>query len=276
MLEEAAGSHDEGRLAAVRQATVSLFSGFARLALSAVLALGFLLIGSTILDADWPGPAATQNRVALVIGNADYRHSRKLDNPRNDARDVASTLRKLGFQVIEGLDLDKAAFDAKLREFVALLNDAEVAVFFYAGHGLQVSGHNYLVPTDAQLTTNSAFDVEMVRLDAVHRAMESEAQTRILFIDACRDNPLSRNLARAMGNRSAAIGRGLAAVETGVGSLISFSTQPGNIALDGPGRNSPFTGALITELQRSHEDLSAILIAVRNVVVKETDGKQVP
>ncbi len=125
------------------------------------------------------------------------------------------------------------------------MRGAPVAVFFYAGHGLQVGGQNYLVPVDAQLVTASALDFEMVRLDLVHRAMEREASTNILFLDACRNNPLARNLARTMGTRSTAIGRGLAPVEAGVGTLVSFSTQPDNVALDGTGRNSPFAGALV-------------------------------
>jgi uncharacterized caspase-like protein len=106
--------------------------------------------------------------------------------------------------------------------------------------------------------------------------MEREAQTSLLFFDACRDNPLSRNLARAMGTRSAEVGRGLAAVESGVGTLISFSTQPGNVALDGAGGNSPYSAALVRQLRASKDDLSAILIAVRNDVMRETDGRQVP
>ena len=223
-----------------------------------------------------PAGAAAHKRVALVVGNSTYQHTRKLENPQNDAIDIGAALRKLGFDVIEGLDLDKTAFDRKIRDFAAALKGAEVGVFFYAGHGLQVSGHNYLVPVDSQLTTASALDFEMMRLDLVHRTMEREAKTSILFFDACRDNPLSRNLARAMGTRSAEIGRGLAAIESGIGTLISFSTQPGNVALDGAGRNSPFSAALVRQLSESNDDLSAVLIAVRNDVMKETDSRQVP
>jgi phosphate transport system substrate-binding protein len=141
---------------------------------------------------------------------------------------------------------------------------------------LQISGTNYLVPIDAQLRSASALDFEMVRLDLVQRTMEREAPTNILFLDACRDNPLAPNLARAMGTRSADIGRGLAPAESGVGTLISFSTQPGNVALDGTARNSPFAGALIRHLRASSDDLSAILIAVRNDVMRETQRRQVP
>jgi uncharacterized caspase-like protein len=146
----------------------------------------------------------------------------------------------------------------------------------YAGHGLQVGGQNYLVPIDAQLTTASALDFEMVRLDLVQRTMEREAGTNIIFLDACRDNPLARNLARAMGTRSIEIGHGLAPIEAGVGTLISYSTQPGNVALDGDGRNSPFAKALFNQLRQPEEDISSILIRVRNEVIEDTKGKQVP
>jgi uncharacterized caspase-like protein len=115
-----------------------------------------------------------------------------------------------------------------------------------------------------------------VQLDLVHRTMERQVPTNIIFLDACRNNPLARNLARAMGTRSTEIGRGLAPVESGVGTLISFSTQPGNIALDGKGRNSPFAGALAKRLASSSDDLSALLIDVRNDVRKETENKQIP
>jgi hypothetical protein len=217
-----------------------------------------------------------KKRVALIIGNSAYQHTSKLANPSNDAADMARVLKFLGFTVIDGFDLDKAMFDRKIREFASALGGADAGVFFYAGHGLQVKGQNYLAPTDARLTTASALDLEMVRVDLVQRIMESETQTNILFLDACRDNPLARNLARALGTRSANVGQGLAAIESGAGTLISFSTQPGNVALDGSGRNSPFTGALVKQLSTLKDDLSAILIAVRNDVMRETERKQVP
>src|SRR5262245_41729192 len=215
-------------------------------------------------------------RVALVIGNAAYRYSPRLENPRNDATDMSIVLRRKGFRVVEGFDLGKAAFDAKISEFTEALRGAEVGLLFYAGHGVQVSGQNYLVPVDAKLTTTAALDTEMVRLDLVHRTMEREARTSILFFDACRDNPLARTLARSMGSQSPDVGQGLAAIESGAGTLISFSTQPGNVALDGKGRNSPFSGALIRQLSTSNEDLNWILIAVRNDVMRQTDHRQVP
>src|SRR5262249_3989444 len=222
-------------------------------------------------------PAAdAQKRVALVIGNSAYKYTAELPNPRNDATDMSMAFKALGFDVVEGLDLDKAAFDRKLRDFADALSGAKVGVFFYAGHGLQVAGQNYLAPVDAKLSTASALEWEMVRLELVQRTMERETETNVLFLEACRDNPLARNLARSMGTRSAEIGRGLAAIEAGVGTLISFSTQPGNVALDGSGRNSPFADALVRRVRVSGDDLSALLIDVRNDVRKATQNKQVP
>jgi hypothetical protein len=139
-----------------------------------------------------------------------------------------------------------------------------------------VNGVNYLVPIDAQLLTASSLDFELVRLELIQRTMERETSTNILFLDACRNNPLARNLARSLGTRSAEIGRGLATVEAGQGTLISFSTQPGNVALDGTGRNSPFAAALVKHIAKPGDDLSNILIKVRTEVMEATRRSQVP
>jgi tetratricopeptide (TPR) repeat protein len=220
--------------------------------------------------------AHAEKRVALIIGNSAYRPQGELTNPRNDATDVAAALKRHGFQVIEGLDLDKVAFDRKLRDFAGALVGADVGLFFYAGHGLQVSGNNYIIPVDAEVATESALDFETVRLDLVQKTMERAAATNILIVDACRNNPFTRNLARAMGTRSTQIGRGLAPVEAGFGTLISFSTQPGAVADDGKGRNSPFTGALVKHLLSSNEEIMALLLDVRVDVIRETNRRQVP
>lgn len=235
-----------------------------------------VLLASFVGAFCWVSAASAQKRVALVIGNSAYTHTPTLANPKNDAGDVAAALTSFGFEVVEGYDLDKAGFDRTVRAFAVALQGAEVGVFFYAGHGVQVHGQNYLVPIDAELSAAAALDFEMVRLDLIQRTMETHARTNILFLDACRDNPLARNLARSMGTRSAGIGRGLATVEAGVGTLISFSTQPGNVALDGGSRNSPFASALVRNMRASSDDLSALLIAVRNDVMKATGNKQIP
>jgi invasion protein IalB len=241
-----------------------------------ILIVAFASLASLITLVGLPAEALAAKRVALIVGNSAYKYAGELPNPKNDATDISVVFKRLGFEVVEGIDLDKAAFDRKVRDFATVLQGAEVGVFFYAGHGMQVGGQNYLVPVDAELSSAAALDFEMVRLDLVHRTMEREAQTNIIFLDACRNNPLERNLRRAMGTRSAEIGRGLAAVESGIGSLISFSTQPGNVASDGTGRNSPFATALIRHLAAPSDDLSAILISVRNDVMQATQRQQVP
>lgn len=223
-------------------------------------------------------PASAQKRVALVIGNSAYAHAGVLANPANDAKDMATALGDLGFEVILGLDLDKRAFDAKVRDFSRALSQADTGLLFYAGHGLQVAGRNHLVPIDAQLQSERDLDFEAVSLDFVLKQMEleREGKTNIVFLDACRDNPLARNLARSMGTRSASIGRGLAQVQTGVGTFIAYSTQPGNVALDGSGRNSPFTTALAKGVKEPGRNLTAVMIEVRKEVLAATGGKQVP
>jgi hypothetical protein len=220
--------------------------------------------------------AGADKRVALVIGNSAYVHATALPNPKNDAADMAGALTRLGFGVIEGYDVTKAELDHLIAAFANELEGAQVGLFFYAGHGLQVDGQNYLVPVDAKLENAWSLDFETVEADLVHKTMERAAKTNLIFLDACRDNPLSRNLARALGTRSASIGRGLAAVESGEGTLISFSTQPGNVAADGTGRNSPYASALVNQLSAPRDDLSTILIEVRNQVIRETAHRQVP
>jgi uncharacterized caspase-like protein len=235
-----------------------------------ILFLAFFLLVA------WAPTAYAQKRVALVVGNSAYRYTPELGNPKNDAADIAAALRKHGFEVIEAADLDKAAFDRKLGDFAGALRGADAGVFFYAGHGLQVGGQNYLVPIDAKAEEEVRLELEMVRVDTVHRIMERQTASNVLFLDACRDNPLARNLARTMGTRSAEVGRGLRQVEAGVGTLISFSTQPGNVALEGSGRNSPYTGALVRHLAAPRGDLYAILIDVRKEVIEATRNRQVP
>lgn len=224
------------------------------------------------------GPALAEKRVALVIGNAAYVHANKLANPKNDATDMAANLKALGFEVILGTDLDKRGLDGKVRDFARALETSDAGVFFYAGHGLQVGGQNYIIPVDAKLESERDLDFETVRLDFVLRQMElnRDQKTNIVFLDACRDNPLARNLARSMGTRSTSIGHGLAQVDAGVGTFVAFSTQPGNVALDGSGRNSPFASALTKRIKEPGRNLNAIMIDVRRDVLAATSGKQVP
>lgn len=222
------------------------------------------------------GTALAEKRVALVVGNAGYANTSPLRTPTNDAGDVANALERLGFEVLRGLDLDYAAMREKVKLFAAHLPGADVALFYYGGHGVQVSGRNYLVPVDARLNSASDLDFGAIDLDLILRNMERESPTNIVFLDACRDNPLVANLAKSMGTRSGAITRGLARVESGVGTLISFATQPGNVALDGDGRNSPFASALLKTIERPGLPISDVMISVRREVLRETGNRQVP
>jgi len=220
--------------------------------------------------------AQTERRIALIIGNSTYQNTPELKNPKNDAADMAASLRRLGFEVFEGHDLDKRSMERMIRQFGVKLSGADLALFFYAGHGVAVGGQNYLVPVDARLSSEGDADFEGLPLTLVLKQMEREAKTSIVLLDACRDNPLARNLARTMGTRSSQVSQGLAEVRTGVGTLIGFSTQPGNVATDGTGRNSPYAGALLRHIEVPGTDVSGVLIAVRNDVLKATDGRQVP
>ena len=185
-----------------------------------------LLIAAFLLQGVAALPAAAEKRVALVIGNSAYFNAGTLSNPVNDATDTAKVLKGFGFDVILGLDLTRPDFEQKVRAFSHALADADAAILFYAGHGLQVAGHNYLLPVDAKLGSERDLDFEAVSLDFVLKQMEvdRDGKVNIVFLDACRDNPLSKNLARSMGTRSASVGHGLAEVQTGVGTFVAYST----------------------------------------------------
>jgi hypothetical protein len=224
----------------------------------------------------WALPAHAERRVALVIGNSAYEHVPQLANPKNDAADMAKKLQDLGFDVVVGEDLDLMAMRKTARDFIAKLDSADISLFFYAGHGLQVNGSNYMAPVDAKLASYDDLEFEAMPMDLILSSMERKTKVNLVFLDACRDNPLAENLARSMGTRSSAVGRGLAKLGSGVGSLIAFATQPGNVALDGNGRNSPFTTALLKHLGTPGQSVTDDLIQVRKEVLDATEGKQVP
>jgi hypothetical protein len=221
-------------------------------------------------------PPNDGSRVALVIGNGRYRHAAVLTNPANDAADIAATLRKLGFDVVEGRDLDKRAMEDKAREFGRKLEKASLALFFYAGHGLQVGGKNYLAPIDAKLERPGDLSFETIDVAQILAQMEAEQRVNLVFLDACRDNPLARTLARSLGTRSAVVGRGLATIQSAVGTMIAYATQPDNVALDGDGRNSPFTTALLKHIATPGLEISSLMKRVRAEVIAATRRKQVP
>lgn len=225
------------------------------------------------------GRAEAEKRVALVVGNAAYVNTPALRNPRNDASDMAAALTRLGFDVVLGLDLDQQKFAALVAQFARRLDDADVALFYYAGHGLQINGKNYLVSVDARLKNEFLIPSETIELESIIGVMESKVPTNLVFLDACRNNPLADDLRRnlvAM-NRSASLGRGLARIEpTRRDTLIAFAAAPGQVAADGDGRNSPFTSALLKYLPQPNLEISVMLKLVAAQVGQLTHDTQRP
>jgi hypothetical protein len=217
-------------------------------------------------------------RLALVIGNGAYVNAMALPNPPHDAAAVAKVLREIGFEVIEGTDLDRAGMERLIREFLHKAPSARVTLLYYAGHGMQVDGKNYLVPIDAKLAAPSDLAFEMLELDKVLAGLDDEARANIIVLDACRDNPLARSFASKLGaTRSAAVPAGLAAYATiGTGTLIAFATAPGQTALDGSDGNSPFTAAFIKHVRTHGIEVNQMLTRVRVEVASATKNRQVP
>ncbi len=223
--------------------------------------------------------ATAERRVALVVGNSQYSHTMALPNPRNDAEDMAAALSRLGFDVTVGYDLDQSGFARSIETFARTLDGADVGLFFYAGHGLQINEKNYLVSTGARLDNTFLISAETIELDAVVRLMESKTPTNLVFLDACRNNPLAENLKRSLAtvSRSTALGRGLARVEpSGRDTLIAFSAAPGQEAADGRSRNSPFTASLLKHISQPGLEVSVMLKDVAADVRDETRNAQRP
>ncbi len=220
-------------------------------------------------------PVQAYERVGLVIGNGNYAHAGVLANPVNDAQAVADALNDVGFDVVLGRDLDRAAMERLLREFLRKAASAKVVLVFYAGHGLQVDGRNYLVPVDAKVESASDLAFDTVELDKILGSLEDPARATIVILDACRDNPLTRSTAAR--SRSTSVGSGLAAYSTlGTGTLIAFATAPGKVALDGTGRNSPFTASLVKHIRTPGLEVRSMLTRVRADVMAATGNKQLP
>ncbi len=236
-----------------------------------------LLFAAALFALAAQAQAATEKRVALVIGNGAYVHASELKNPASDAAAMAERLEALDFQVIKGTDLDENAMRRVVNEFAKAITTANVGVLFYAGHGLQVEGQNYLLPINAELKNEIDLQFQGVNVNFLLRIMESLNRTSIVLLDACRNNPLAERLARSMNKtRSSTVSSGLARIETGVGTYIGFSTSPDSVALDGEGENSPFTTALVARLDTEGQDIETVMRNVRSDVIAATNGSQVP
>ncbi|AZO05610.1 hypothetical protein EJ068_22965 [Mesorhizobium sp. M2A.F.Ca.ET.043.02.1.1] len=243
-------------------------------------AVGLLFLAAVDLQ---PASAlATDKRVALVIGNSKYVYAPTLANPASDARLMAETLRKAGFKVVEGVDLDYAGMHDRLNRFTEAAYDAELAVIYYAGHGLQVNGKNYLVPVDAELTAPAHLRTRTVQIDELLAALPPDPGVGVVILDACRDNPLARTLATSLPKSRSITAPGLAPIDiasTDVGTggvLIAYATDPGAVSYDGIGANSPYTTSLAKHLAEPGVDIQNALTRVRGEVTAETNGRQRP
>jgi uncharacterized caspase-like protein len=244
-----------------------MMSGSQKLCRWALAAAAFLLVSE---------PAFAEKRVALVLGNSNYRNVAPLANPVNDSAKIASTLKDAGFDVVDSRrDLPAAETRRALRDFADRARDADIAVVYYAGHGIEVDGGNYLIPVDARLERDTDIYDEGLSLDRILIAIEPAKKLRLVILDACRDNPFARTMKRTVASR--AIGQGLAKVEpTSPNVLIAYSAKAGSTAADGDGKNSPFTSALSHHLTKPGLDVRRAFGFVRDEVLKTTGNKQEP
>jgi uncharacterized caspase-like protein len=221
--------------------------------------------------------AHAEKRVAFVVGNGAYKNVAQLPNPPIDAKAMAATLRNVGFDVVEGTNLTRDTMTAKLLDFGKKAQGADVAVFFYAGHGIAISGTNYLLPIDADI--KSEMDVKLgaaINIDLTLDQTMSDAKVKLVFLDACRDNPFAQKI-KTNATRSVSVQQGLAEMKSGEGTLIAFATGPGQTALDGQeGTNSPFTRALIAHITEPGAEIQQAMTEVRAQVNEETNKGQLP
>lgn len=235
-----------------------------------------------------PSPGTTPpvlgRRIALVIGNGAYSGAPALANPANDSQLIAKNLRDIGFEVTAGNDLKHADMKRTINDFLRGAATSKMAVVFYAGHGMQIDGRNYLVPVDADFSKGIDIAADMTDVDFILTGLDDKIRTNIIVLDACRDNPLAQKAAQvADASRSIKVRSGLATpgglgagATLGAGTLLAFATAPGQVALDGDGANSPFSGALGRHISTPGLEVQQMLTRVRSEVVAATRSKQVP
>jgi uncharacterized caspase-like protein len=222
--------------------------------------------------------ARADRRVAFVVGNGAYKNVAQLPNPPIDAKAMAATLRNVGFEVIEGANLNRDQMTEKLLDFGRKAQGSDIAVFYYAGHGIAVSGSNFLLPVDADI--KSEMDVKLgaaINIDLTLDQTMGDAKVKLVFLDACRDNPFAAKIKSNSATRSVNVQSGLAEMKSGEGTLIAFATGPGQTALDGQeGNNSPFTRALIDNITKPGVEIQQAMTSVRAQVNEETHKGQLP
>jgi hypothetical protein len=221
-------------------------------------------------------PASAEKRVALVVGNSNYKNAAVLPNPGNDATAIAATLTNAGFDVVDSrLDLTAAEMRRVLRDFADLARDSDVAVIYYAGHGIEIDGTNYLIPTDAALQRDSDVYDEAFSLDRILLTIEPARQLRLVIVDACRNNPFAETMKRTVSSRT--VSRGLARIEpTSTNTLVAFAAKAGLTALDGASKNSPYATALIRHIATPGLDVRRAFGYIRDDVLQATGNRQEP
>jgi len=220
--------------------------------------------------------ALADKRVALVIGMSRYQQVPRLTNPARDADAMTALFRKAGFDTVDSRrDLGISDLRRAVREFSEVSRDADIAVVYYAGHGIEVDGTNYLVPADAKLLSDFDVEDETMSLDRVLKALDSVKRLKLVILDACRDNPFARTMKRSVASRS--IGRGLAQIEPAMSdTLVAYAAKAGAVASDGDGDNSPFAAALVKYITEPGLDLRLAFGRVRDEVMKSTANRQEP
>ena len=221
--------------------------------------------------------SAQESKIALIIGNSNYSHAIKLENPINDASDLAQVLKKGGFQIVVGLNLKQHEMQKKIKEFARASREYDIGLLFYAGHALQYDNENYLIPIDARIDQPGDVGLDAIGLNFIIDQMRHGPRSNIIILDACRENPFVKNIKRSLGTRSAMVQRGLFPVRASTGFFIAYSTAPNDTAADGVGhRNSPFTAALKRHLSDQSIDIYDLMISVRKDVKKATSNRQIP
>lgn len=237
-----------------------------------------LLLVCAAVFAAWMTPAFADKRVALVIGNSNYTRVTRLSNPENDAEDISSTLRGLNFDVIFRTNLDQRGLTMALEEFERKAAGADTALFFFAGHGLQNKGQNYLLPIDTDVEDEVSLKYNTLPIERVRDALSEVSGVKIMVLDACRNNPLTQKLVRTIAGltRSASVPRGLARLDRAEGMVVAYATQADDVAQDGSGRNSPFSAALNRRLAEPNLEIATLFRRVAQDVYEQTGGKQRP
>ncbi|MBR0695622.1 caspase family protein [Bradyrhizobium lablabi] len=238
-----------------------------------VVGFGLLFALQLVVESAWAQGSATK-RVALIVGNGSYRYVASLSNPPNDASDIGDAFKRVGFKVSRLLNVDRLEFLRALRAFEDEALEADIAIVFYAGHGIEIDGSNFLIPIDAKLERDTHVEDEAIPLNRVLQAVAGAKTLRLVFLDACRANNFESTMKRTIASR--AVGRGLNNLQPVGSTVVAYSAKQGTLAEDGIGRNSPFASSLLAHIEQQNLEINFLLRAIRDDVLKATNRRQEP